>query len=271
MAGDDPDARRHRGARRRDPDAPPGLGGLRPRRRTSPTRWSTARSARRASAPTSWRTPAAPRSRASTRASTPRRADRAAAVQPDVQDVHGPGGGDAVGRLPAPGDGPGDLRQLRQRAARLAGRRSRSASPRSARRSATRSRRATSSSARASSSRWRCSSSSSPGTDAEWFEHWNASADARGTSSSASRRRSCASTSTATGELAHYAKAAFDIEYEFPFGWQELEGIHNRTDFDLEPAPGVLRQEARVLRRGDEGAVPPLHRRDLGRLRPDAS
>ena len=35
------------------------------------------------------------------------------------------------------------------------------------------------------------------------------------------------------GELAHYAKAAYDIEYEFPFGWQELEGIHNRTDFDL--------------------------------------
>jgi glycyl-tRNA synthetase len=35
------------------------------------------------------------------------------------------------------------------------------------------------------------------------------------------------------GELAHYAKAAFDIQYEFPFGWQEIEGIHNRTDFDL--------------------------------------
>lgn len=34
-------------------------------------------------------------------------------------------------------------------------------------------------------------------------------------------------------ELAHYAKDAYDIEYEFPFGWQELEGIHNRTDFDL--------------------------------------
>ena len=34
-------------------------------------------------------------------------------------------------------------------------------------------------------------------------------------------------------ELAHYAKAAFDVEYEFPFGWQEIEGIHNRTDFDL--------------------------------------
>jgi glycyl-tRNA synthetase len=34
-------------------------------------------------------------------------------------------------------------------------------------------------------------------------------------------------------ELAHYAKIAFDIEYEFPFGWKELEGIHNRTDYDL--------------------------------------
>ncbi len=33
--------------------------------------------------------------------------------------------------------------------------------------------------------------------------------------------------------LAHYARAATDIEYEFPFGWQEIEGVHNRTDFDL--------------------------------------
>jgi len=34
-------------------------------------------------------------------------------------------------------------------------------------------------------------------------------------------------------KLAHYAKAAIDIEYSFPFGWGELEGIHNRSDFDL--------------------------------------
>ncbi|MEE8334843.1 MAG: glycine--tRNA ligase [Candidatus Neomarinimicrobiota bacterium] len=33
--------------------------------------------------------------------------------------------------------------------------------------------------------------------------------------------------------LAHYAKEAWDIEYDFPFGWSEIEGIHNRTDFDL--------------------------------------
>ena len=35
-------------------------------------------------------------------------------------------------------------------------------------------------------------------------------------------------------ELAHYAKEAWDIEYEFPFGWSEIEGVHNRTDYDLQ-------------------------------------
>jgi glycyl-tRNA synthetase len=34
-------------------------------------------------------------------------------------------------------------------------------------------------------------------------------------------------------ERAHYAKAAWDIEFEFPFGWNEFEGIHHRGDFDL--------------------------------------
>ena len=34
-------------------------------------------------------------------------------------------------------------------------------------------------------------------------------------------------------KLAHYANAASDIEYKFPFGFKEVEGIHSRTDFDL--------------------------------------
>lgn len=34
-------------------------------------------------------------------------------------------------------------------------------------------------------------------------------------------------------KLAHYAKNAYDIEFKFPFGWGEVEGIHSRTDFDL--------------------------------------
>ena len=37
----------------------------------------------------------------------------------------------------------------------------------------------------------------------------------------------------AADELAHYAKATYDIEYRFPWGWGELEGIANRADFDL--------------------------------------
>ncbi len=44
-------------------------------------------------------------------------------------------------------------------------------------------------------------------------------------------------------ELAHYAKACTDIEYNFPFGWSELEGIANRTDFDLKQHAKVSGKE----------------------------
>jgi glycyl-tRNA synthetase len=37
----------------------------------------------------------------------------------------------------------------------------------------------------------------------------------------------------AENERAHYAAKAIDVEFQFPFGWKEMEGIHNRTDFDL--------------------------------------
>ena len=52
-------------------------------------------------------------------------------------------------------------------------------------------------------------------------------------------------------ELSHYSSATSDIEYLFPMGWSELEGIANRGDFDLTPARRVLRREARVLRPAD--------------------
>jgi len=44
-------------------------------------------------------------------------------------------------------------------------------------------------------------------------------------------------------ELAHYAAACTDIEYQFPFGWSELEGIANRTDFDLKQHSKVSGKE----------------------------
>src|SRR5690606_18520151 len=40
-------------------------------------------------------------------------------------------------------------------------------------------------------------------------------------------------------KLAHYADAACDIEYDFPMGFKEVEGIHSRTDFDLKNHQGL--------------------------------
>ncbi|WP_343488184.1 glycine--tRNA ligase [Allomuricauda sp. d1] len=69
-----------------------------------------------------------------------------------------------------------------------------------------------------------------PGTQKEWYEAWK-------------EKRMKWHLSLGMGEdnyrfhdhekLAHYADAACDIEFKFPFGFKELEGIHSRTDFDL--------------------------------------
>ncbi|MFN8876669.1 MAG: glycine--tRNA ligase, partial [Gemmatimonadota bacterium] len=71
-----------------------------------------------------------------------------------------------------------------------------------------------------------------PGSDMEWFEKWKA-VRIQWHLDNGIRREKLRFHEHGKGELAHYARAAFDIEYEFPFGWQELEGIHNRSDFDL--------------------------------------
>lgn len=71
-----------------------------------------------------------------------------------------------------------------------------------------------------------------PGDDEQWFEYWKNERigyyDKLGI-----RKEKLRFHRHGENELAHYAKDAFDIEYEFPMGWQELEGIHSRTDFDL--------------------------------------
>jgi glycyl-tRNA synthetase len=73
-----------------------------------------------------------------------------------------------------------------------------------------------------------------PGTDMEWFEKWKAWRMEWhvGNGLSAERLRYH---QHGPGELAHYARAAFDIEFDFggTLGFQEIEGIHNRGDFDL--------------------------------------
>ncbi|MHB1416114.1 MAG: glycine--tRNA ligase [Chloroflexota bacterium] len=71
-----------------------------------------------------------------------------------------------------------------------------------------------------------------PGTDEEWHGRWIQDRlnwyKKLGLKSENLRLRE-----HGKEELAHYAKAATDVEYQFPFGWSELEGIANRTDFDL--------------------------------------
>ncbi len=69
-----------------------------------------------------------------------------------------------------------------------------------------------------------------PGTQKEWYNYWKEE-----------RKKWHESLGIPAeklqyhdhSKLAHYADAAVDIEFEFPFGWKELEGIHSRTDFDL--------------------------------------
>ncbi len=72
-----------------------------------------------------------------------------------------------------------------------------------------------------------------PGTDDEWFEYW-VNERLQWYVDLGIRKEKLRLRPHDPGELAHYAKAASDVEYEFPFGWQEVEGIANRTDFDLE-------------------------------------
>ena len=71
-----------------------------------------------------------------------------------------------------------------------------------------------------------------PGTDDEWFEYW-VNERLQWYVDLGIRKDKLRIRPHEPEELAHYAKAASDVEYEFPFGWQEVEGIANRTDFDL--------------------------------------
>ena len=69
-----------------------------------------------------------------------------------------------------------------------------------------------------------------PGTEIEWYEHWREKRMNwhRSLGISTDRLRLHEHT-----KLAHYANAAVDIEYDFPIGFKEVEGIHSRTNFDL--------------------------------------
>ena len=71
-----------------------------------------------------------------------------------------------------------------------------------------------------------------PGTDEEWHQRW-VEERFEWYANYGIRREFLRLREHEGDELAHYSKATHDIEYLFPFGWAELEGISNRTDFDL--------------------------------------
>ena len=71
-----------------------------------------------------------------------------------------------------------------------------------------------------------------PGTDEEWYSYW-ASERFNWYVGLGIRQENLRLREHEKDELAHYAKACVDIEYRFPMGWSELEGIANRKDYDL--------------------------------------
>ncbi len=69
-----------------------------------------------------------------------------------------------------------------------------------------------------------------PGTQMEWYNYWKETRKAWHISMGIPAEKLRYHDHI---KLAHYADAALDIEFEFPFGWKELEGIHSRTNHDL--------------------------------------
>ena len=71
-----------------------------------------------------------------------------------------------------------------------------------------------------------------PGTDEQWLESWLEERLSWYVDHGI-RRENLRTRRHGEDELAHYAKDCYDIEYRFPWGWAELEGVANRTDYDL--------------------------------------
>jgi len=71
-----------------------------------------------------------------------------------------------------------------------------------------------------------------PGTDEEWFNYW-LEERFNWYINLGIKKENLQLRQHTKGELAHYARACYDIDYLFPMGWSELEGIANRGDFDL--------------------------------------
>src|SRR3954451_14260080 len=234
-------ARRHRRPGQRDHPQPARVGGLGPRRRLH----RPARRLPHVQAPLP-RRPARQRAmrQAAVEASRRGRAvrpDGAASVQPDVPDAGRRDAGRGVDRVPAPGDGAGHLHQLQERAAARAAQAAvRDRAPLKPPFGSAQVGKSFRNEITLGNFLFRVREFEQmemeffvPPDQAEtWYRYW---IEQRyqwyvdlGVRDSMLRVRE-----HAPEERSHYSSGTSDIEYEYPIGWQELEGIANRGDFDL--------------------------------------
>lgn len=94
-----------------------------------------------------------------------------------------------------------------------------------------------------------------PGTDKDEFEYWK-SKRKEYYSKLGIRQNNIRFHQHGKDELAHYAIDAFDIEYKFPFGWGELEGIHNRGNYDLSRHMEFSGKDLHYIEEGGERFIP---------------
>ena len=195
----------------------------------------------------------------------------AAQVQPDVQDLRRRHRGRLRPSLPAAGDRPGHLRQLPERPrhhphqAALRHRPDRQELPQRDHHQGNfifRTR---------EFEQMELEFFCEPGTDEQWYEHWKEQRFNWYTDLGI-KKENLRFRDHAKDELAHYAKGCVDVEYRFPFGsgdWQELEGIANRTDFDLNAAQqGSAARTGPTSTRRPKEQLHPLRHRAVGRRRP---
>ncbi|MQF90551.1 MAG: glycine--tRNA ligase [SAR202 cluster bacterium] len=91
-----------------------------------------------------------------------------------------------------------------------------------------------------------------PGSDEEWLDSWVKSRY-QWYVDLGIRTENLRVRKHGDDELAHYAKACYDVEYRFPWGWGELEGIANRGDFDLRQHQEVSGQDMTYFDESEEG------------------
>ena len=155
-----------------------------------------------------------------------------ARLQPDVRDDDRPGQGVGLGRLPAPGDGAGHLHQLQERAAV----RAQEAAVRDRAGRQVLPQRDHAGQLHLPHARVRADGDgvlrAARRKRERWFEHWLAERELWYTGLGI-RPDHLRLRAHDADELSHYSSGTSDVEYLFPIGWSELEGIANRGDFDL--------------------------------------